>query len=289
MLKSLSQIWILYRESIKKSLDSLVSLGFEFAKLDLASSLLSLLSVFPILVFLYLFGSTILDTLSAVFTSNDPLSYLDSLILSPLFWIVLGLYGLILLILSPLFYSLSLYKYLLVDSKKPSSIINYTKSNYVRFFVFGLISFAILSIVSLFSLLIAYTIPFIGFCIFFILIFLLLVWFIFAMPYASVNIALSNLSPLDSIKNGLDLVKKSPAKTFFYIVFQFLTALPFLVLSFVFEFIWKIIYGFLFLISPLLADILDFFVLNVGSYLIMLPFAIFSVIFVYEVWKSIQK
>ena len=289
MLKSLSQIWILYRESIKKSLDSLVSLGFEFAKLDFASSLLGLLSVFPILVFLYLFGSTVLDTLSAIFTSNDPLSHMNSLISSPLFWIVLALYGLILLVLSPLFYSLSLYKYILVDSKKTSSIIDYTKSNYVRFFVFGLISFAILSLVSLFSLLIAYTIPFVGFCIFFILIFLLLVWLIFAMPYASITIALTNLSPLDSIKNGLDLVKKAPSKTFFYLVFQLLTALPFIALNFVFEFIWSIIYGVLAAFSPLVADILDFFVLNVGSYLIMLPFAIFSVIFVYGVWKSIQK
>lgn len=292
MLKSLSEVWNIYVNSVKKSLDSFIVLGVEFTKLDLASYLLALLSFVPIVVFLLLFGQSLLGDLLQTFSSEDPsllISSLTSLFLSPAIWIIFALYLLILLALSPIFYSLSLYKYVLVSSKKPTSILDYTKVNYSRFFIFGVLSFAILIAVLLPSFLFAYLVPFVGFCIFILGIFLLLIWGIFAMPYAAINVAISDLSPLDSIKNAFNLVKSFPGKTFFYLVLYVLSALPFIALNFVFEFIWTLIYQLLLSSSVPFADVLDFFVLNVGSYLIMLPFVIFSVIFVYNVWKSIQK
>lgn len=292
MLKSLFSVWSIYLNSIKKSLDSFVNLGIEFAKLDFLSSLIAILSFVPIFLLLFAFGQSLLTYLSQLFMLDDPSQFVNSLssfIFSPLFIILLAIYGLILLAISPVFYSLSLYKYTLVDSKKIPFLWDYIKSNYVRFLTFGILSFAIALAIFIPSLLFAYAIPFVGFCIFFILIVLLFMWFTFAMPYAAINIALTNLSPLDSIKNALDLVKKAPSKTFFYVIFQFFTVLPFLALNFVFEFIWNVVYDALSASSPTIFAILDFFVLNLGSYLIMLPFAIFSVIFVYNIWKSIQK
>lgn len=293
MFNSLYEVWDIFNLSLKKMLDSFSFFAVEFIKLDLLSIFLSFASAIPLfLIIFFSFSSSIEQFSSALISGSSDVitSIIAGVLLSPIFIVSCLLYFAFLLAISPVFSSISLYKYLLVDSKLPKiNLYTYITSNYRRFLIFNLLTFSVILVFMIPALLFAFAIPFIGFCLFLLFGFLLLLWMLFSYPYASVEIATTSASPMDALKNSLKISKKFPAKTFFYIVISIIFYLPFLVLDFVFNFVWALFYEIALSNLGFAGSIFDVLVSNLGSYLLVLPFSIFWVLFVSSIWKSTQK